>query len=101
MLIKNIKGTTGHNCVCGSWLKHWENFSDQTSEYCQAEGCTEKDPLGAHAQKAYSKDEAWYIYPLCKTHNQHLGELDVSAFYKLVPANIQDGCAKNNHPTAE
>ena len=25
---KNISGTSQNNCNCGSWLEHWEKFSE-------------------------------------------------------------------------
>ena len=94
MKIKNINGTSQTTCVCGSWLKHWEKFSDQKTEYCQAKNCTKKDPVGAHVQKANSSDNKWYIYPLCSGHNQATGELEVSDHYKLVSANKKETCEK-------
>ncbi len=29
MKIKNINGTSQAKCSCGSWLKHWQNFSGE------------------------------------------------------------------------
>jgi hypothetical protein len=95
MKIRNINGTSDTTCKCGSWLKHWENFSGQTTNYCQANGCSNKNPLGAHVQKGGgSTDQKWYIYPLCAEHNKHTGELEVSDSYKLVSANKKETCEK-------
>ena len=94
MKIKNINGTSDTTCSCGSWLKHWERFSKQTTAYCQADGCSKTDVVGAHVQRANGNDNNWYIYPLCNSHNMHTGELEVSNFYELVSANKKETCAK-------
>jgi hypothetical protein len=95
MKVKNINGTTDNTCKCTSWLAHWKKFSQQTTNYCQANGCTETDLVGAHVQKGGgSLDGSWYIYPLCKKHNKHSDELEVSNSYKLVSANVKETCGK-------
>jgi hypothetical protein len=94
MKIKNINGTSQTTCVCGSWLKHWEKFSGQTTIFCGAIGCMRKDLVGAHVQKANSSDNKWYIYPLCSGHNQATGELEVSDKHKLVSANKKETCER-------
>jgi hypothetical protein len=94
MKIKNINGTSDTTCSCGSWLKHWEKFSRQSVTDCPARLCYNKDIVGAHVQKADSSDNRWYIYPLCNTHNQYAGELEVSDIYKLVSANKKETCEK-------
>ena len=95
MKIRNINGTSDTTCSCGSWLAHWEIFSGQSTDFCQADGCTKKDLVGAHVQKGDgSTDQKWYIYPLCKAHNNHSGELEVSSTYNLVSANKSETCEK-------
>ena len=94
MKIKNINGMSGTTCSCGSWLKHWENFSGRTTIFCQATACTKRDVVGAHVQQANGSDNEWYIYPLCNAHNQHTGELAVSDSYELVSANKKETCEK-------
>lgn len=95
MQITNINGTADNQCTCGSWLKHWEKYSGQTTDYCQANGCLNKDIVGAHVQLANSIDKKWYIYPLCNKHNMHTGILEVSNSYKLVSANKSETCGKS------
>ena len=93
MKIRNINGTSDTTCSCGSWLAHWERFSGQSTEFCQADGCLNKDLVGAHVQKGGgSTDQKWYIYPLCNAHNRPSGELEVSSSYKLVSANKSETC---------
>lgn len=81
-------------CVCGSWLGHWERFSGQTAVYCGEVSCYSRDLVGAHVQRAEVPDATWYIYPLCKKHNMHKGELEVAAAFRLVPANRKDTCER-------
>ncbi len=94
MKVKNINGTSDTNCSCGSWIKHWEKFSGQHSDHCQSVSCSNRNPVGAHVQKATGPDNKWYIYPLCDKCNQLKGELEVSDTYRLVSANKQETCEK-------
>lgn len=96
MRIKNINGTSDTTCSCGSWLQHWEKFSKQSALFCPVIHCLNKDLVGAHVQKANSNDDKWYIYPLCTSHNQSAGPLEVSNSYVLVPANKKETCEKNS-----
>lgn len=92
-MVKNAKGTANASCACGTWLKHWEQYSGMTSDYCQADGCISKDVIGAHVLLANGSDGTLYIYPLCKACNQKEGEFLVSATYKLVYAKVR-ACAR-------
>lgn len=93
--VKNINGTTGHKCKCGSWLKHWENFSVKNlPSECSVSSCTQKPEDGAHVQKDDPNDRHWYIIPLCKTHNKQADELIINAFIQHVSANISETCDK-------
>jgi len=94
MKIININGTSQKICKCGSWLNHWVNYSGQSvPSYCPEKSCTEKELVGAHVQQESSDDNNWYIYPLCKKHNEATGQsLDVADTYKLVPANVTQNC---------
>lgn len=95
MIVKNINGTTDNTCRCASWLEHWSKFAGQNTAFCQAKGCWNMNPLGAHVQKGgQSADARWYIYPLCAQHNKHEGELEVSDAYKLASGNVSETCGK-------
>lgn len=95
MKVKNINGTSDNSCKCTSWIAHWQKYSGQTTEFCQATSCLNKDVVGAHVKKGGdSTDQSWYIYPLCNAHNKYVGELEVSDFYKLVSANVSETCGK-------
>jgi hypothetical protein len=84
--IVNVRGTARHTCPCPSWLRHWERYSGQTTRYCQAIGCLRTDVVGAHVWLADVWDATVYIYPLCTAHNNHDGEMLVSAAFTFVPA---------------
>lgn len=95
MKVKNINGTSDTTCKCGTWLNHWKKFSSQSfPTSCPVDGCAKTDLVGAHVQKDSSSDNNWYIYPLCKSHNQAGGTLNVSDYYNLVSANKSETCEK-------
>jgi hypothetical protein len=98
MKLRNINGTSGLYCNCGSWLQHWVNYSGQPApKYCPVVGCMEPDLLGAHVQKDGSSDKKWYIYPLCAKHNACVDSLLVSDAYLLVSANVSETCGDAIH----
>ena len=71
MRVKNIKGTSDNTCICGSWLTHWENFSNSHLRNCCSEkSCKNRPEVGAHVKKVNSSDDNWYIVPLCNRHNR-------------------------------
>lgn len=96
MRINNINGTSQNICKCGSWLEHWKNFSGQPlPTSCPVSNCYEKPEVGAHVQKDSILDKAWYIVPLCKTHNRETDKsLTISDNIKLVSANVSETCVK-------
>lgn len=89
--VKNINGTSDTTCKCGSWYAHWRKYSGYDKTYCSEDGCTNRDPIGAHVQKYNSTDEKWYIVPLCRSHNASTGTLDIGNT-TLVPANKSETC---------
>ena len=93
--VKNINGTSDNKCICGSWLQHCENYSNQTTHCCSEETCLEVTNLvGAHVQKFDSKDMIWYIIPLCKLHNKSTGEIKIVDGINFVAANKKETCGK-------
>jgi hypothetical protein len=92
--IKNKNGTADKQCRCGTWLKHWENFSNQRTEMCVVINCSNKKIDGAHVIKTESSDSNTYIVPLCKMHNQSIEILTISDSCKLVSANKSETCEK-------
>jgi len=96
MKVKNINGTSGKTCKCGSWLDHWKKFSGQPlSKWCSEKNCTQKPEVGAHVQKDSSVDDNWYIVPFCYTHNGETGKsLEIVDSVELVSANVSETCGK-------
>jgi hypothetical protein len=96
MKVKNIDGTSGSACGCGSWLNHWEKFSGQPIPgTCRESSCLETKLVGAHVQKDSSTDKSWYIVPLCAKHNAKSDSLSVMDTVVLVPANVGETCEKS------
>ena len=93
MKITNINGTSDTICSCGSWLKHWANFSGKSVPYfCPVIGCKNTNLEGAHVQK--ENNLKWYICPLCKEHNQSSETLEIPNDFTLVSANKKETCEK-------
>ena len=92
-IVKNIRGTGNLTCYCGSWLKHWENFSHQKADKCAAEHCSNKAEHGGYVIKYLSGDNKHYIIPLCPECN------NIEEAYRvetaLVSANVSETCGKN------
>lgn len=100
MKVKNINGTADAYCKCGSWLKHWEKFSEQPlPSYCSERSCIKTDLVGAHVQKYASTDSSWYIVPLCNFHNNTINPIEILDHIKLVPASKSGTCEKLNIPS--
>ena len=92
MKVKNLNGTSANKCNCGSWLEHWEKFSEKKRGTCSKVGCAAKATVGAHVQKDGSTDEAWYIVPLCDGCNKGVKSFEVET--TLVSANVSKTCGK-------
>ena len=95
MKVKNINGTSGSECNCGSWLKHWTNYSGQSlPASCREVTCASAPDVGAHVQKDSATDKSWYIVPLCTKHNAKTTDLSIMDSTVLVSANVSGTCAK-------
>lgn len=94
MKVRNVNGTTGLSCKCGSWLDHWKKFSGQTCQYCSQSSCRNPPDVGGHVQKVSSTDNSWYIIPLCHSHNQKSSEMEIMDSRVFVSAVATDKCGK-------
>ena len=66
-----------------------------TFSYCPVSGCHQQVEVGAHVQKDDYNDNSWYIFPLCKIHNEETNKsLEVSDTYRLVSANVSQTCGR-------
>lgn len=91
--VKNLNGTGDNKCLCGSWLNHWDNFSNYYIGKCRYIGCKAEATDGAHVQKETGAN--WYIIPLCREHNLLKGqEISVQDDTTFISANVAETCAK-------
>ena len=83
--VKNVNGSGRFNPPTGysSWLEYWEDQTGKTASVCGAYGCSNKDLVGAHVQKADNSDNKWYVTPLCRSCNNRTDEFEV--YFELVP----------------
>lgn len=91
--VKNIIGSGDLLCKCGSWIKHWRNYtgtSHKATITCSRHGCWAMGTEGGHVIKVDSDDQCTYIVPLCSDHNKGNDEYYVSV--PLVPANVAETC---------
>ncbi|HXD92062.1 MAG TPA: hypothetical protein VNX01_02555 [Bacteroidia bacterium] len=91
--VRNIPNTGKRNCKCGSWIAHWEKFSNKKSDMCSVKDCTEKGSEGAHVRSLYS--DRHFIIPLCSTHNKVKDiDLDIylSVYISMISANVAETC---------
>ena len=79
MTVKNINGTSDNpKCPCGSWIRHWENYSGSSRWLCAVCNCGNTATDGAHVQIKHTTSNAWFIVPMCKACNgKHGQELDI------------------------
>ena len=93
VLCKNKGGTKERECSCGSWKKHWENFSGQTwPEKCVVVDCNNKATVGAHIIFKGSNYE--FIVPMYDKCNSRHDEFYIDAEITPVPANKSKNCDK-------
>jgi hypothetical protein len=89
--VKNRHGIGHLRCrTCPSWLRHWENGTNQIALMCGAYGCRNVDLVGAHVIKVGAVDRASYIVPICTRCNTWTGELDV--LWDLLPSDDNYNC---------
>jgi len=82
-LVKNLKGTSGKTCKCGSWLDHWKKNSNGIAipSYCVASGCYKSVEVGGHVKKVGIGDDNSYIIPICQSHNMTDANFEVTDTY--------------------
>jgi hypothetical protein len=95
ILIKNLPNTSHLTCECGSWLDHWEKFSQKKAHKCSAMLCTEVQNLvGAHVRKTGMPDSEVYIVPLCPHCHKRKDSFAVSSNTIFVSADPRKTCNK-------
>lgn len=103
MKVRNIIGTSQHQCSCGSWLNHWKKLSGKMANKCAATGCNGTDLVGGHVQESsgpslFRKKNGndWYIIPICKGCNLKTEIYEVDDTVDLVSANVSKTCGKGD-----
>ncbi len=94
-IVKNLHGTTGLTCGCGSWLAHWRNGAFSARESCAVLGCGRAAMVGAHVISTDRRtDRQWWIAPFCHFHNHHTrdDEFFLDSRITLVSANKAYTC---------
>lgn len=90
---KNKKGTANRTCSCGSWKKHWMNFSTEPWPlFCSVEDCLNIATLGGHVINSSSRTE--YIIPLCDKCNKRDDVFSIEEDTIFVPANVSETCGR-------
>ena len=95
---RNINGTEDNGCTCGTWVDHWNKFSEGSwPEKCSVVGCDKPAGVGAHVLKD-GDDNHWYIIPLCSGCNGKHGEtVTVEGDTEFISANKSATCGKNTN----
>lgn len=93
--VKNLNRTSWKKCKCGSWLKHWENYSKQKALLCANRSCGRLANLGGHIKKDSSVFMEHYIVPLCSSCNK-IPSIQTFSVNKpmLVRASITETCGR-------
>lgn len=90
---KNKGGTGERNCKCGSWKRHWLNFSGQKwPKECSVKGCNNEPTLGAHVISYTKKGER--IVPMCAACNKRTDSFALKKNAVDVSANRSETCEK-------
>jgi len=101
MRVLNLSEANAEDCGCGTWLKHWENFSYQKANFCAVSGCENKIETGAKVQKE-GEPGTVYVVPLCRTCAARHGEsLEIVNSVHLVSTKVSDTCAKKKTPAVQ
>ena len=97
--MRNLKGTTGLRCRCGSWMKHWRNGANSRRARCAVVGCTGEGEIGAHVVSVDERtDTQWWIAPFCRSCNDSRNEnhMYLEARITLVAANKAVTCDRDD-----
>lgn len=91
-MVRNIRGTAGRFCACGSWLAHWYTETGSSRSTCVVLGCSNEATVGAHVHEITTARGAhWkqYIVPMCHACNMSAEDLEIDSRVTLVSANTQ------------
>lgn len=91
----NVTGSADKTCKCGTWKKHWINFSEESwPPSCSKSGCSGSATLGAHIKN--SSVSGVRIVPFCDSCNGLSGTFSLKGNIMLPSATASDNCGKRN-----
>lgn len=91
-IVKNLRGTSGKVCMCGSWLDHWYNATGSRRSTCSVLGCSGGAEVGAHVLEVTTEggnNRRHWIVPMCNYCNQSGGLLAIDIRVTPISANTQ------------
>lgn len=94
--VRNLNGTSGLKCQCGSWLAHWYNYTRSRRTTCAVVSCSRQAEVGAHVCSTDRRtDVKWWIAPFCKGHNHYsfTDAVFLKSEIELVSANKAYSCS--------
>lgn len=94
--VRNLRGTSGRLCWCGSWIEHWRQGAGGQRRSCSVVGCPGPAEVGAHVRLIdLRRAGGWYIAPFCKAcnHWRNQDDLTIDRRTWLVRANVSLTCA--------
>ncbi|MCL1812791.1 MAG: hypothetical protein FWG29_04640 [Treponema sp.] len=107
MIVRNLQEEPHPpKCGCETWIHHWENNSGRRAGICSVLDCEKPADVGGHVQiietddknlllLQASKDNRWYIIPICTGHNLKYGEkYEVKPGTYPVSIEKTDSCGK-------
>lgn len=96
-IVKNVNGTAGRKCNCGSWIKHWRDYSGSKRSKCSVLGCSNEAEVGAHVihTDKRTSNKQW-IVPLCRPCNHKYNDknMPIDSRVDLISANVSITCGK-------
>jgi hypothetical protein len=92
--VRNVIGTTGRDCACGTWIDHFHNHTrGSRPSRCPVIRCGGDAVLGAHVTIVDHGTRHEWIVPMCHGCNQDPDDLLIDGRIDPVPANTQEtGC---------
>lgn len=89
-VVRNVRGTSGRTCACGSWLAHWFTETSSSRATCAVLGCSNEATVGAHVFEVTTvRGGNWkqFIVPMCHACNMSSADLEIDRRVALVSAN--------------
>lgn len=75
-LVRNLNGTSDNTPPAGyrSWLAYWESKKNRKASVCSCTSCSKSAYVGGHVKKVNGTN-AWYLVPICSTHNNYSSDI--------------------------